>query len=209
MKRTMENHPVAPRRQEVVIAGNIISPGQRRSIDIPVAQFTMGTRLSLPIEVICGARPGPRVWLSATIHGEELNGLEIIRRVLEKLDPQAFAGALIAAPVMNAIGFMNQTRTLPDGSDLNRAFPSAADGSIAEQLAHFFVTEIVSQCSCGIDLHSGANHASTRPRFALIWMIGDESFGQSVRCADSDEYRPEQRFAPRGGARSGYARAAI
>lgn len=142
----------------------VIEPGQRRSLELPVAQLPTGTWLSLPIQVICGVRPGPSLWLTATIHGEELNGLEIARRVLEKLDPSDFGGVLVVAPVMNVLGFMNQTRTLPDGSDLNRSFPGSSNGSLAERLAHFFMHEVVSRCDYGIDLHSGANNRLNPPQ---------------------------------------------
>lgn len=148
----------------VRLSGKDVPPGERQTMDLPVAMLPTGSWLSLPLHVICGVRPGPRLWLTATIHGEELNGLEIIRRVLEQVDARDFAGILIAAPVMNVLGFMNQTRRLPDGSDLNRAFPGSSDGSLAQRLAHFFMTEVVSQCGYGIDLHSGANNRLNPPQ---------------------------------------------
>ncbi len=148
----------------VTLADVCIEPGERRSVDLPVTRLPTGSWLSLPIHVICGVRPGPRVWLSATIHGEELNGLEIVRRVLEKLNPRDFAGHLIVTPVMNVLGFMNQTRSLPDGSDLNRAFPGSSEGSLAERLAHCFMEQVVAQCDYGIDLHSGANNRLNPPQ---------------------------------------------
>ena len=141
-----------------------IGPGQRRSLDLPVAQLPTGSWLSVPMEVICGVRSGPRVWLTATIHGDELNGLEIIHRVLKQLDVKNFGGVLVVAPVMNILGFMNQTRTLPDGSDLNRSFPGSRNGSLAERLGRFFTDEVVSKCSYGIDLHSGANNRLNPPQ---------------------------------------------
>lgn len=149
---------------EILLGDRRVRAGERQTIDLPVAKLPTGTWLSLPLYVVCGARPGPRLWLTATIHGEELNGLEIIRRVLERIDAREFAGILIAAPVMNVLGFMNQTRTLPDGSDLNRSFPGSSDGSLAERLGDFFMKEVVSQCDYGIDLHSGANNRLNPPQ---------------------------------------------
>lgn len=155
---------VTTRDRDVRLGDACVAPGQQQSLDLAVARLPTGTWLSLPIQVICGSRPGPRLWLTATIHGEELNGLEIIRRVMEKVDVRDFAGVLVVAPVMNVLGFINQTRTLPDGSDLNRAFPGSPDGSLAERLAHFFMQEVVSQCDYGIDLHSGANNRLNPPQ---------------------------------------------
>lgn len=148
----------------VRIADQWVEPGQQRMLDLPVAELPTGTWLSLPIHVLCGAQPGPRVWLTATIHGEELNGLEIARRVLEKLSRRNLSGALIVVPVMNVLGFMNQTRTLPDGSDLNRAFPGSPEGTLAQRLAFFFMQEVVAQCEYGIDLHSGASNRLNPPQ---------------------------------------------
>lgn len=148
----------------VTLGGVRVEPGERRSLDLPVTRLPTGSWLSLPVQVVCGVSLGPRLWLSATIHGEELNGLEIVRRVLEKLDAGDFAGHLIAAPVVNVLGFMNQTRSLPDGSDLNRAFPGSPEGSLAERLAHFFMEQVVAQCDYGIDLHSGANNRLNPPQ---------------------------------------------
>lgn len=148
----------------ICIAYAFVNAGEERSLDLPIVGLPTGTQLTIPLEVICGVRPGPRVWLTATVHGEELNGLEIIRRVLQHIDAQDFAGVLVAAPVMNVLGFLNQTRTLPDGTDLNRAFPGSKKGSMAERIAHFFMEEIVSQCSFGIDLHSGANNRLNPPQ---------------------------------------------
>ncbi len=148
----------------VFIAGETLNRGQRVAIDREVTRLPTGTWLTLPMHVICGKEPGPNVWLTATIHGEELNGLEVIHQVLQRLDAQKFAGVLLAVPVMNVLGFMSQTRTFPDGSDLNRSFPGAGNGRIAEQLAHYFMNEVVEHCEYGIDLHSGANHRLNPPQ---------------------------------------------
>jgi predicted deacylase len=148
----------------VHLVGNSVAPGRRASLDLPVAELPTGTWLSVPVEVVCGVERGPSIWLSATIHGEELNGLEIIHRVLKKIDPQQLRGVVIAAPVLNVLGFMTQARMLPDGSDLNRSFPGSEDGSLAERLAHWFMTNVVAQCSFGIDLHSGANNRINPPQ---------------------------------------------
>ncbi len=164
MDQIVEKYRAAWEDVPLQIRGQTLAVGERQTLDVPVTPLATGMWLSMPIEVVVGSRPGPRIWLSATIHGEELNGLEIIRRVLNKLDPRDLAGVVIAAPVMNVLGFLNQQRTLPDGGDLNRSFPGSESGTLAERVAHFFMKEVVSSCSVGVDLHSGANNRINPPQ---------------------------------------------
>ncbi|QDU61780.1 aspartoacylase [Planctomycetes bacterium Pan216] len=145
--------------------GNTTSlPGRRTRIEIPLARLPSETWLSLPIEVLHGTEPGPTVWLSAAIHGDELNGVEIIRQTLERIDVKRLAGVLIAVPVVNVFGFINQSRYLPDRRDLNRSFPGSAKGSLAARVAHIFMSEVVTRCEFGIDLHTGSNHRTNLPQ---------------------------------------------
>ena len=123
--------------------GKTVAPGTEREIDLPVARLPSGTWMSLPVIVMHGSRPGPGVWISAANHGDELNGIEIIRRVRRLLSPSEIAGTVIAVPVVNVFGFVNQSRYLPDRRDLNRSFPGSSRGSLAARLAHLFMTEIV------------------------------------------------------------------
>jgi predicted deacylase len=104
------------------------------------------------------------VWLSAAIHGDELNGIQIIRRVLSALDAKTLRGAVIAVPIVNPLGFINQSRYLPDRRDLNRSFPGSARGSTASRLAHLFMDQVVNHCSVGIDLHTATNHRINHPQ---------------------------------------------
>ena len=108
--------------------------------------------------------PGPRLFLCAAIHGDEINGVEIIRRVLAMRGLRRLRGTLLAVPVVNVYGFAAQSRYLPDRRDLNRAFPGLQQGSLASRLAHIFMKEIVEQCDLGIDLHTGALHRSNLPQ---------------------------------------------
>ena len=162
------------------IAGVEVSPGQSRRLEIPVARLPTGTNLSLPVEVVCGAHEGPRMWLSAAVHGDELNGVEIIRRVMEKIEPAKLRGTLIAAPIVNVYGFIDQSRYLPDRRDLNRCFPGSATGSLASRLAYLFMTEIVARCQYGIDLHTGANHRTNLPQ-----VRADLSDEETRKCAEA------------------------
>ncbi len=141
-----------------------VERGERKRLKLPVSRLPTETWLELPVEIVHGAKPGPRMWLSATVHGDELNGVEIIRRVLQKLRPDELAGTIIAVPIVNVFGFINQSRYLPDRRDLNRSFPGSARGSMASRLAHLFMSTVVSQCSYGIDLHTGSNHRTNLPQ---------------------------------------------
>jgi predicted deacylase len=146
------------------IGGQSIPVGERRLVDIPVSKLSTHTPITLPVHVLHGPRPGPTMFISAAIHGDELNGVEIIRRVLRTLRPGNIAGTLLAIPVVNAYGFIGRSRYLPDRRDLNRAFPGSATGSLAARLAHIFLTEVVRRCQIGVDLHTAAVHRVNLPQ---------------------------------------------
>jgi hypothetical protein len=141
-----------------------VEPGASARVELPVARLFIGSWLSLPVTVVNGAGEGPALWLDAAIHGDELNGMEIIRRVLAVLDPAALRGTVFAVPVVNVFGFVQQARYLPDRRDLNRSFPGSPRGSMAARLAHLFMEQVVSRCQYGIDLHTGSQHRTNLPQ---------------------------------------------
>jgi len=116
------------------------------------------------VQVLHGTRPGPRLFVSAAMHGDEINGVEIISRLLQRLSLKRLRGTLIAVPVVNVYGFINQSRYLPDRRDLNRFFPGSEKGSLASRLAWLLMHEVVAHCTHGIDLHTGSNHRSNLPQ---------------------------------------------
>lgn len=120
--------------------------------------------MTLPVCVIRGAEPGPTVWISAAIHGDEINGTQIIRRVLALLDPHEMRGTVIAVPIVDVYGFNSATRYLPDRRDLNRSFPGSSHGSLAAQVAHMFTTQIVKLSDFGLDLHTGSDGRTNLPQ---------------------------------------------
>ena len=122
------------------------------------------TELHMPVHVIHGRRPGPRMFVSAAIHGDELNGIEIIRRLLTTPQVHRLRGTLLAVPMVNIHGVIQHSRYLPDRRDLNRVFPGSPDGSLASRIAHLFVEQIVRHCTHGIDIHTGAIHRSNLPQ---------------------------------------------
>lgn len=150
--------------KSIVIGNTEIKPGQRVTVDLPVAHLYTSTPLTMPMQVICGRRSGPVLFVSAAIHGDELNGVEVIHRLLKRKQLSTIRGTLLAVPIVNVHGFLNQSRYLPDRRDLNRSFPGSPKGSIAARLAHLFFTEIVSKADYGIDLHTGAINRSNLPQ---------------------------------------------
>lgn len=146
------------------VGDTTVPAGRSMRLEIPVARLPTDTWLSLPVAVVNGRRPGPRVWLTAAVHGDELNGVEIIRQVLRSIDARSLAGAVLAVPIVNVFGFINESRYLPDRRDLNRSFPGSPRGPLASRIAHLVMTEIVAQCHYGIDLHTGSDHRFNLPQ---------------------------------------------
>ena len=151
-------------RDPFVIAGTEIAPGTRRLVDLPVSRLSNHTPVTLPVHVLHGHEPGPTMFLCAAVHGDALNGVEIIRRVLRTLAAGNIRGSLLCVPVVNAYGFIGRSRYLPDRRDLNRSFPGSPTGSLAARLASLFLNEIVKRSTIGIDLHSAATHRVNLPQ---------------------------------------------
>lgn len=151
------------KRKPLTIGGVEVPPGGRQRIEIPVAEPYGQARVSLPIVVVNGWKPGPRLFVSAAIHGDEIIGVEVIRRLLHMPKLRKLSGTLIAVPIVNVYGFLTQSRYLPDRRDLNRSFPGSPTGSLGARLAHVFMHEVVKRSTHGIDLHTAAFHRSNLP----------------------------------------------
>lgn len=147
-----------------MVADRVVAPGRRETIELPVGRLPTGTSLTLPIAVLNGTRPGPTVWLNAAIHGDELNGIAVVRQVVRQLKPKSLAGTVIAVPIVNLFGLLNESRYLPDRRDLNRSFPGSRRGSLAAQLAYLFMNEVVARSDVGIDLHTGSGGRFNSPQ---------------------------------------------
>ncbi|MFZ5963472.1 succinylglutamate desuccinylase/aspartoacylase family protein [Thalassococcus sp. BH17M4-6] len=144
-----------------------VAPGTRRTVELPVSVMSDHTPVAMSAHVVHGRRPGPVMFVSAAIHGDEVIGAEIVRRLLRAAPLQRLSGTLIAVPIVNAFGFLNHSRYLPDRRDLNRCFPGHSEGSLAARLAHLFMTEVVTRCDVGIDLHSAAVGRTNLPQIRL------------------------------------------
>ena len=134
------------RNRDITIGDTVVRPGTRADIMLPVADLYTSTSLGMPVQVISGRKEGPVLFVSAAIHGDELNGVEIIRRLLKRKIMRSVRGTLIAVPIVNVHGFLDQSRYLPDRRDLNRSFPGSAKGvGRRRALRYLFMREIVSR----------------------------------------------------------------
>ncbi|MDE1464930.1 succinylglutamate desuccinylase/aspartoacylase family protein [Spartinivicinus poritis] len=152
------------KNKPIVISGTTIKPGEQKTIDIPLVAMVTHNNVQMTAQVIHGRNAGPCLFISAAIHGDEINGVEIIRRLLKQKQMQRISGTIIAIPIVNVHGFITNSRYLPDGRDLNRSFPGSSKGSLAARMANTFLKEVVSKCSHGIDLHTGARHRENLPQ---------------------------------------------
>lgn len=150
--------------KELIIGGQKIAPGSTQKIDIPGIRLYTDTDVAIPVYVMRAKKDGPTVFVSAAVHGDELNGIEIVRRLINLKTLKLTQGTLILVPIVNIYGVQNQSRYMPDRRDLNRCFPGSAKGSLAGRMAHTFLTEVVKHCDYGIDLHTGAIHRSNLPQ---------------------------------------------
>ena len=149
--------------QKFTLGGVEVLKGTNVTINIDLPKL-YNTPTQLPIRVIRSKKNGPVVFVSAAIHGDELNGIEIIRRLRKLNILKKLKGTLILVPVVNVYGMMNLSRYLPDRRDLNRSFPGSQKGSLAGRVAKIFFDEIVSKCDLGIDLHTASIHKSNLPQ---------------------------------------------
>ncbi|MBL8851344.1 MAG: succinylglutamate desuccinylase/aspartoacylase family protein [Planctomycetaceae bacterium] len=143
--------------------GQTIPPGEHRHIKLMVSESYSGVTINIPLYVRRGREPGPAVFVTAALHGNEINGTGAVRAIIRDPGFQIKAGTLILLPVVNILGFDRHTRYLPDGRDLNRCFPGSPNGSQASRLAHVIFSEIVSRCDFGIDLHTAAMRRTNFP----------------------------------------------
>jgi predicted deacylase len=168
------------RRPDIVVGGNRVRAGSRALIELRIAELSTHTPIELPVQVLHGRREGARLFVCAALHGDEINGVEIIRRVLKLSALRRLRGTLIAVPIVNVPGFIVESRYLPDRRDLNRSFPGSTHGSLAARLANLFLNEIVSHCTHGIDLHTAAIHRDNFPQIRAN--IDDEESARMARA---------------------------
>ncbi|MDJ0889376.1 MAG: succinylglutamate desuccinylase/aspartoacylase family protein [Desulfobacterales bacterium] len=148
----------------ITIASTRIKPGQQVTLQVPVARLYTHTPMAMTVHVIHGRKDGPRLFVSGAIHGDEIIGTEIVRRLIGLKKIKSLRGTLIAVPVVNVYAFVQHSRYSPDRRDLNRFFPGSEKGSLTSRLADTFMEEIVKGSQYGIDLHAGSNHRANLPQ---------------------------------------------
>ncbi len=138
--------------------GAQITPGTQTRVDLALGMLPTQAPITLPMMVCHGASPGPVLWVCGAVHGDELNSLEIVRRLLRRINPGELRGTLLLAPLINVLGLLHESRYLPDRRDLNRSFPGQKRGSLASRMAHLVHEQILTRGDYGIDLHTGSDH---------------------------------------------------
>lgn len=146
------------------LLGEAVAPGSKQRLSWNAGQSFAGGDTVVPVNVVHGTRPGPVLCLVAAIHGDEINGVEIVRRVLNDLDPDRLSGTVIAVPIVNLYGFARGSRYLPDRRDLNRFFPGSEFGSVASRLAYGFFHNVARRCEALVDFHTGSFDRDNLPQ---------------------------------------------
>jgi len=150
-----------------VLAGTEVPPGTRADLALSVAESYTGHPTSIPVAVLNGVESGPRMFVTAAVHGDELNGLAVCRELLDSLDPRELRGVLVVVPLVNVLGAQLHSRYLPDRRDLNRSFPGSTTGSLAARLARTIIDEVVVGSDVGVDLHTAANRRANVPQLRI------------------------------------------
>jgi predicted deacylase len=146
------------------ILGADVAPATALRLSWSATELFEGVPVSTPVLVVNGAKPGPTLCLTAAVHGDELNGIEMVRRVMHDIDPEKLRGAVIGVPIVNVQGFRRGSRYLPDRRDLNRYFPGNPNGSAAARIANSFFNNIIAHCSALVDLHTGSFERANLPQ---------------------------------------------
>jgi predicted deacylase len=159
-----EPEEYALERPPLDLLGAEVAPGERRELWLTIGESFAGVSVTTPVIVLHGSRPGPTLCLTGGVHGDEINGVEIVRRALTKTDPQTLSGTLIGVPIVNLQGFRRSSRYLPDRRDLNRHFPGRIRGSSASRLAHRIFDGIIRRCDALVDFHTGSFYRRNLPQ---------------------------------------------
>ncbi|MGZ9677061.1 succinylglutamate desuccinylase/aspartoacylase family protein [Flavobacterium sp. GNP001] len=153
--------------RSITLFGESIAPGENKTINVEIARLHTTTKLNIPIIVRRSKIPGPVVLFSAGIHGDEINGVEIVRQLIHKKINKPKIGTIICIPVINVYGFVNKSREFPDGRDLNRVFPGSKSGSLASRFAFHILTEILPLVHYAVDFHAGGASRFNAPQIRI------------------------------------------
>ena len=203
----------APKGRSVVVLGTEVEPSTSTRLSWSASESFEGIAADTPVLVVNGSAPGPVLCVTAAVHGDELNGIEMVRRLFYEIDPEKLRGTLIGVPIVNLDGFRRNSRYLTDRRDLNRFFPGNPQGSTASRVAHSFFNKIVLHCEALVDLHTGSFHRTNLPQLRAnlkrctgardgrrVWQHGGAAFGRRQRYLTQGSF--ETRY-PRGDTRGG------
>ncbi len=154
--------------KEVTIAGHTINPGEFREININIARLPSRTQIDTPIYAYRALEEGPVLALTAGMHGDEINGMEIVRRIIDAGHNRVDRGTVVCMPVINVYGFLNYSRDVPDGKDINRSFPGSKTGSLASRVAYHLMKEVIPIIDYGIDFHTGGAMRTNYPQVRCV-----------------------------------------
>lgn len=150
--------------QTIKIAGVQIEPGEEKQIQLSISRLPTRTEINVPVTLNRSTKPGPTLLLMGGMHGDEINGVEIVRRIMAKKFHKPKIGSVICIPILNIYGFLNFSRQVPDGKDVNRSFPGTKNGSLASQIAYQLRSEILPLIDYGLDFHTGGARINNFPQ---------------------------------------------
>ena len=151
----------------LTILGHNVALGERKTINMNIAKLYTSTKVEIPVIVERSKVPGPVVLITAGIHGDEINGVEIVRQIIQKKINKPIKGTVICIPVLNVFGFLSMDRNFPDGRDLNRVFPGTKNGSLASRFAYQFTQEILPHANICLDFHTGGASRFNAPQIRV------------------------------------------
>ena len=177
----------------IAINGDKVLPGKNKLVRIEIARLPTGTLIDIPIHVFNSEKAGPTVLIQAGLHGDEINGVETLRRMLHQNSFKLKKGAVIVVPILNIFGFIHFSRDVPDGKDVNRSFPGRKTGSLASRIAFSYTNEVLPQVDIAIDLHTGGGQRNNFPQ--VRYTVEDESSKELAESFGAPYYFPSRLIA--------------
>lgn len=169
--------------EHIIINGRKIGRGESLDVNLNIARLPTYTNIDLPVRILRAYEDGPVLLLTGGLHGDEINGIEIVRRLVARDLLQPERGTVIAIPLVNVYGFIQNVRGVPDGKDINRSFPGSKGASLAKLVAYTLMNQIIPQIDVGLDFHTGGASRANFPQ---------------IRCTFNDPYNLEvaRAFSP-------------
>jgi uncharacterized protein len=178
---------------ELTIADHSLKPGEFKEININIARLPSHTQIDTPIYVYRAKEDGPTLALMAGMHGDEINGMEIVRRILDSGHNRVERGAVICMPIINMYGFLNYSREVPDGKDINRSFPGSKGGSLASRVAYHVTHDVIPFIDYGVDFHTGG---AMRTNYPQVRCVMDDKVNVELAEAFNAPFTIDSPFRP-------------